>query len=127
MALGLPARNSRYAGYDECIEKFFRDRPDTLQDGGNRLFRELSLAYSECIDIYFVYRCFGEIRHPNFIEKMSRVVAGRDVPELEEAGASRDFLFELLVAARFQLAGYNIDFDEKTDVVGASRRHHGAR
>lgn len=117
VALGLSAGNSRYARYDKIIEKFFRDRPDTLQDGGNQLFQDLSLAYRECIDIYAVYRCFSETRHQNFIEKLSKVVAGRDVPELGEAGTSRNFLFELLVAARFQLAGYDIDFDEKTDVV----------
>lgn len=117
VALGLPAGNSRYARYDQIIEKFFRNSPDTLLDSGSQLFRELSLAYRECTDIYAVYWCFSEIRHQNFIEKLSKVVAGRDVPELGEAGKSRNFLFELLVAARFQLAGYDIDFDEKTDVV----------
>jgi hypothetical protein len=117
VALGLPAGNSRYARYEEIIEEFFRNRPDTLQDSGNQLFLELSLAYRECIDIFAIYRCFSGIRHHNFIEKPSKVVAGRDVPELGEAGTSRNLLFELLVASRFQLAGYDIDFDEKTDVV----------
>lgn len=115
--LGLPAANSRFARYHKIIEKFFRDRPDTLQDGGNQRFRDLSLAYRECLDIWIVYTCFKGTRHPNFIEKLFKVVAGQDVPEPGDAGKSRNYLFEFLVAARFQLAGYTIDFDEKTDVV----------
>lgn len=115
--LGLSAANSRFARYEKIIEKFFRDRPDTLQDGGNQRFRELSLAYRECLDIWIIYACFKGTRHLNFIEKLSKVVAGQDVPEPGESGESRNYLLELLVAARFQLAGYAIDFDEKTDVV----------
>jgi len=115
--LGLPAANSRFARYDKIIEKFFRDRSDTLLDGGSQRFRDLSLAYRECFDIWIVYMCFKNTRHLNFIEKLSKVVAGQDVPELGDAGASRNYLLELLVAARFQQAGYAIDFDHKTDVV----------
>ncbi|AVJ27351.1 hypothetical protein [Achromobacter spanius] len=126
VSLGLPAANSRYARYDKIIKNFFRNRPDTLHDGGNQLFRDLSLAYRESVDIYIVYRCFKDVRHPMFIEKLSHVVAGQDVPEPGEAGASRNYLFELLIAARFQLAGYDIDFEEKTDVV-ARRNGHTVR
>jgi hypothetical protein len=117
VALGLPARNSRYARYEEHINKFYRDRLDPLSDEGKQFFKELNQAYRECIDIYLVYKCFEHVRHPNFITTLSKVVAGQDVPDLEVAGASRNFLFELLVAARFHLAGFTIDFDDTSDVV----------
>ena len=116
-ALGLPARNSRYARYDEHINKFFRSGLNPLSDEGRQLFKELSQAYREYVDIYVVYQCFEHVRHPNFIDKLSKVVEGQDVPDLQFAGASRNYLFELLVAARFHLAGYEIDFDESSDVV----------
>lgn len=117
MKLGLPARNSRYARYEEHINKFYRDRATLLSEKGTRFFKELNQAYRECVDIYLVYKCFKHVRHPNFINTLSKVVAGQDVPDLDVAGASRNFLFELLVAARFQMAGYTVDFDDTTDVV----------
>ncbi|ROZ78775.1 hypothetical protein EEB15_03540 [Ramlibacter sp. WS9] len=116
-ALGLPARNSRYARYEEHINKFYRPGLDLLSKKGRQFLKELTEAYRECIDIYLVYKCFQHVRHPNFISKLSKVVSGNDVPDLEVAGASRNFLFELLVAARFHLAGYAIDFDDTSDVV----------
>jgi hypothetical protein len=117
VALGLPARNSRYARYEEHINKFYRDGLNPLSEEGKQFFKELNQAYRECIDIYLVYKCFEHVTHPNFIATLSKVVAGKDVPDLEVAGASRNFLFELLVAARFHLAGYAIDFDDTSDVV----------
>jgi hypothetical protein len=53
----------------------------------------------------------------NFVSTLSKVVKGKDVPGLNAAGASRNFLFELPVAACFHLAGYAIDFDDADDVV----------
>lgn len=117
VALGLPARNSRYARYEEHINKFYRDGHNPLSEEGKQFFKEMNQAYRECIDIYLVYKCFEHVRHPNFIATLSKVVAGKDAPDLEVAGASRNFLFELLVAARFHLAGYAIDFDDTSDVV----------
>ncbi|MGS0974833.1 hypothetical protein [Burkholderia glumae] len=117
VTLGLPARNSRYARYEQHIDKFYRGGRDLLSKEGNQLFKEMNQAYRECIDIYLVYKCFEHVRHPNFIATLSKVVAGKDVPDLEVAGASRNFLFELLVAARFHLAGYDINFDDTSDVV----------
>lgn len=115
--LGLPARNSRYARYEERINNFFRDGRDPLSDEGTQLFKEMTRAYRECVDIYVIFKCFERVRHPNFISALSKVIDGQDVPDLEVAGASRNFLFELLVAARFHLAGYTIDFDDTSDVV----------
>lgn len=115
--LGLAAENSRFTRYKKIIENFFRERPDTLPDGGNQRFRDLILAYRECLEICIVYTCFKDSRHINFINKLSKVVTGQDVPEPGDAGESRNYLLELLVAARFQQVGYTIDFDEKTDVV----------
>ena len=116
-ALGLPARNSRYARYERHINKFYREGRDPLSEEGKQLFKELNQAYRECVDIYLVHKCFVDEKHPNFITTLSKVLKGQDVPDLDVAGASRNFLFELLVAARFRSAGYAIDFDDTSDVV----------
>ena len=116
-AMGISARNTRYGHYEKIINQFYRDKVDPWSAEGKQRFKDLSLAYRECIDIYLVYKCFEGVIHPNFISTLSKVVAGREVPDLEVAGESRNFLFELMVAARFKMAGYDIDFDDTSDVV----------
>lgn len=115
--LGLPSTNSRYARYERIIDEFYKVHPHARVDGGLQAFRNLSLAYRECIDIYMVYTSFKQLRDAGLIERLLKAVTGPDVPEVDEAGQSRDFVFELLVAARFHQAGYTIDFCQKTDVV----------
>jgi hypothetical protein len=115
--LGLPSTNSRYARYERIIDEFYKAHPHARVDGGQQAFRHLSLAYRECIDIYAVYTSFKHLRDAGLIERLSKAVTGPDVPEVDEVGQSRDFAFELLMAARFHQAGYTIDFGQKTDVV----------
>lgn len=119
--LGLPSTNSRYTRYERIIDEFYKVHPHARVDGGQEAFRHLSLAYREFLDIYVVYTSFKHLRDPGLIERLSKAVTGPDVPEADEIGQSRDFAFELLVAARFHKAGYSIDFGQKTDVV--ARRH----
>lgn len=115
--LGLTSTNSRYARYVRIIDEFYKTHPLARVDGGQQAFRHLSLAYRECIDIYLVYTSFRHLRDAGLIERLRKAVTGPDVPEVDEVGQSRDFVFELLVAARFHQRGYTIDFDQKTDVV----------
>lgn len=103
--LGLPSTNSRYARYKRIIDEFYKVHPHARVDGGQQAFRSLSLAYRECIDIYVVYTSFKHLRDAGLIERLSKAVTGPDVSEFDEVGQSRDFAFELLVAARFHRAG----------------------
>ncbi|QNN76786.1 hypothetical protein IAE60_12640 [Pseudoxanthomonas mexicana] len=116
-SLGLRARNSRYARYEEHINAFFKQGYDPASEEGALRWQHLTQAYRECLDICLVYRCFKDVRHPSLIKTLSHVISGQDVPDPHDAAASRNFLFELLVAARFHLAGYAIEFGEKGDVV----------
>lgn len=115
--LGLPASKSRYARYDKHIKQFYGVETDLLSEQGQRSWANLTHAYRECVDIYLVFKCFEHLRHPKFVSKLWEVVSGEDLPDPTSGGASRNYLFELLVAARFSLAGYRIDFDDTSDVV----------
>lgn len=60
--LGLPSTNSRYARYARIIDEFYTVHPHARVDGGQQAFRDLTLAYRECIDIYVIYTSFKHLR-----------------------------------------------------------------
>lgn len=120
--LGVPATNSRYVRYSKHIDAFFAtDDPQTEE--GRTKFSGMTRAYRECLDIILIYKAFVNERHEKFLEKLKKVVSGQDVPAARDAGESRNYLFELLVAARFKSAGYFIDFGFLTDVVAKRQVH----
>lgn len=114
--LGISARNSRYSRYVKHIDAFFASG-EPLSEEGRRRFDAHTLAYRECVDINLVRKAFANETHKGFIGSLRKIVSGQDVPELKDAGVSRNYLFELLVAVRFAAIGYQIDFDFVTDVV----------
>lgn len=116
-ALGITVKNTRYARYERHIEDFYSAGLSPLTEEAQKQFKILNQSYRECIDICLVHKCFEHTRHPNLISILQKVVSGQDTPELSAAGAPRNFLFELLVAARFISAGYDVDFEQTNDVV----------
>lgn len=114
--LGLPSYNSRYARYEEIVDAFFMGaRPESNMDDAQRRYDEMTKAFRECLDIIIVFNNFKDNIEPRLAKTLKQVVSGQDVPQLDVAGASRNYLFELLVAARFSAAGYNIQFDSAID------------
>lgn len=109
------SRYSRYKGY---IDDFYNkdDRKDLLSLESK--FTSLNEAAQECIQIVQVYEAFKDVKSNNFDERIKKIVAGQDFynPSNKE-DQPRDFLYELLVAAWFKQLGYEIDFDQLTDVV----------
>lgn len=115
-AKGLNALNSRYARYERDIDAFFSSIDPTSLEG-RAAFAKLTNSYKECLNLIIIYKAFRDEQSKGFWDRLSKVTDGQDHPELNEAGPSRDFLFELLIAARMSLSGYQIDFDKVTDVV----------
>lgn len=116
-SLGISAAKSRYARYERHVARFFDADIDPASSEGRKEWRNLSYTYRECIDIYSIFGSFSECNHPNFVSILKKVASGEDVPEAARAGMSRDFAFELLIAAKFRMAGYAIQFDGTSDVV----------
>ncbi|WP_460735282.1 hypothetical protein [Lysobacter tyrosinilyticus] len=116
-SLGIPAAKSRYARYEKRIAKFFDDAVHPTSIEGQQAWKDLTHAYRECIEIYLIFKTFAGCDHPNFISILAKVASGAEVPALAQAGTSRDFAYELLIAARFHLSSYAIRFDETSDVV----------
>ncbi|GAA0909701.1 hypothetical protein GCM10009552_20700 [Rothia nasimurium] len=113
---GLNALNSRYSRYERDIDQFFSCDDPTSVDGRTK-FDKLTNSYIECLNIVLIHRAFRDETSQGFVDRLSKVADGQDHPDANSAGSSRDFLFELLIAARMELSGYRIDFNQVTDVV----------
>lgn len=113
---GLNALNSRYSRYEKDIDQFFSCEDPTSADGRAK-FDNLTNSYIECLNIVLIHRVFRDEASQGFADRLSKIVDGQDHPDASSAGSSRDFLFELLIAARMSLSGYKIDFNKLTDVV----------
>ena len=113
---GFNVLNSRYSRYKKDIDQFFSCDDPTSVDGRAK-FDKLTNSYIECLNIVLIHRAFRDEASQGFVDRLSKVANGQDHPDASSAGSSRDFLFELLIAARMALSGYKIDFNQITDVV----------
>ena len=113
---GLNGLNSRYSRYAKHIDEFFASGDPTSPEGRAR-FNRLTNSYIECLNIVSIHGAFKDEVSDGFAARLSKVADGQDHPDAKSAGPSRDYLFELLIAARLSLSGYEIDFDQITDVV----------
>ena len=109
---------SRYSKYKGYIDDFYNK--DTLKEklSLESKFAHLNEAAQECIQIVQVYEAFKDVKGNSFDERIKKIVAGQDFyNSTNKEDQPRDFLYELLVAARFKEFGYEIDFEQLTDVV----------
>lgn len=111
----LRAHLSRYSKYKSYIDDFYKNgNPNDLE----QKFKKLNDAVQECIQIVQVYDAFKNENSRGFNDRVKKIIAGADFYNPEnKADQPRDFLYELLVASWFKKWGYDIDFDQITDVV----------
>lgn len=69
-------------------------------------------------------KVFENERNESFTKKLKEIIKGQDHLEKSSVCSARNYLFELVVAARFHKAGYTIEWGGITDVVAlkGSRR-----
>ena len=113
---GLNALASRYGRYVEYIDSFY-SVDDPLSENGKENFDLLTLSHQELIEIASIKHAFENEKSAGFVKRLIKVVSGSDHLADKEACESRNFLYELLVAAHLKNQGFIIDFDKDTDVV----------
>lgn len=117
---GYKAKLSRYSKYEKYIRKFYQTKHSDLIAMG-KSFKELTIAFQECIDIVTVFEHFQNEQSEGFEDRLSKVVKGQDFFGDSADDASRNYLYELLVASKFRSKGFTIDFDQESDVVATRR------
>lgn len=116
ISYGFNALASRYGRYVDYIDSFYNaDNP--LSDEGRRKFDLLTLSQQELIEIVCVKNSFSTEKSKGFIERLEKIITGPDHLDNFEASDSRNYMYELLVAARLKNSGFIIDFDSNTDVI----------
>lgn len=116
-SFNLKALSSRFSRYEKYVNEFFSTENPT-SDIGRDKFEKLTRAYIECLNIVIIKKSFSNEKSDGFRNRLEKIIKGKDfLIDASPVEESRDFLFELLVAAKFSKCGYKIDFDSLTDVV----------
>ncbi len=120
---------SRYSRYKAYIDDFYA--PKNLEnykktgslDEMEVRFKKLNEAAQECFHLVQIYDAFKDENSNGLRERLRKVIAGSDFFDSNKsADSARDFLYEVLVGSWFKSKwGYNIDFDNLTDVVASKR------
>jgi hypothetical protein len=119
-SFGFNALCSRYSRYVKYIDEFFNlENPDSNE--GREKFERLTKAYRECFEIVIIKNVFGKEKSDGFKNRLAKVIKGADYLEPKPVDEARDYLFELIVAARFSRCGYQLDFDALTDVIAKKK------
>lgn len=117
-SFGFKALSTRYSRYVKYIESFFDSERADSEDGRAK-FDALTKSYKECIEIVIIKTVFFDERSDKFKSKLKEIIKGKDHLDSDSACGARDYLFELIVAAKFSKAGYSIDWNGLTDVVAS--------
>ena len=113
---GFKALSTRYSRYVNHIDAFYKENnPDSEE--GRSAFELMTKSYKECLEIVIIKTVFKDEQSNGFKTRLGKVITGTDHLTHTQASESRDYLFELLVAARFSQKGYAVDFDFLTDIV----------
>jgi hypothetical protein len=79
---------------------------------------EFQWAFQELDDYYQLQKYLSHVDHQNFLDKLKRSIEGPHNNKDEGlAVAARNYMFELVIAAKFASQGIEIGFDGKPDVT----------
>lgn len=124
---GIKANTTRYSKYKQHIQNFSADAPlkkgeekkITLISDFAALYEKSAESIREIYQIVCVYDAFKDENNRDFIDRLQKVVSGKEFYSGEPNDQGRDFLYELVIAAWYKMRGYEIIFDSETqtDVV----------
>lgn len=126
--LGVNFLHSRYIRYMIYYNDFFSSNynlPDNcllnlteVPRDMQEKYEKMKLAMKECTDIWIIYKTFHMERSEGFIERLQKIIKGADfTSETKDNDSSRDFLYELMIAAKLKKNGFGINFDTVTDII----------
>lgn len=110
---------SRYTKYKSYIDKISSSLYLDLEYTFKESFKEATDAYQEFAQIAYIYKMFKDENSKEFNRKLKIVTSGKNFYVKQSQDQPRDYLYELLIAARFKNSGFSINFNENTDVIAS--------
>jgi len=116
-SLGLPYSKTRFGQYKRVIENF-ESEIDKDDDGAfkTRLYDFLN-AHSELTEIVRIYNDVSKYSFSDYIDQLKKVTSGQAFRNVSANDQSRDFSFELTMAARFIRGGFEVSLNQLADIV----------
>jgi len=116
-SIGLPYSKSRFGKYKRILDDFGTDI-DKGDDGAfkTRLYEFLN-AHAEVTEIVRIYNELCEYSFTDYIDQLKRVTSGQAFRNVSAKDQSRDFAFELTMAARFIRGGFEVKLNQLADVI----------
>jgi len=116
-SIGLPYSKSRFGKYQKVIENYGAgiDKDDewTVK---TKLYEFLN-AHAEITEIVRIFNELNTYGFRNYIEQLKKVTSGQAFRNVSAKDQSRDFSFELTMAARFIRGGFEVSLNQLADVV----------
>jgi len=116
--LGLPAKRSRFGDY----KKIFDNYPASAESSIDNTSFENALnpflnAHLEISEIIRIYDTLSNRDYSEFSDQLKKITSGQIFRDSLKHDPSRDFSFELTMAARFINGGYEVKLDDIADIV----------
>lgn len=106
-SLGLPYVKGRFGHYHQSIKTSLKKIRDAEEpdEKVNEFIRYLN-SYGEAAELIRIKNSFSSRKHEEYIEKLRHVASGQPFRNTSMSDSSRNFEFELSMAARLITAGY---------------------
>lgn len=112
--LGIEYKKTRFGNYEKDLDEFIKNGGKGSAEESVKVFLNAQLEANEIIRIK---NSFDSFNSSQALETIKKSVAGQRFRNGSNTDQSRDFAFELSMAARFLKAGYEVDLRTITDIV----------
>lgn len=117
-SLGIPHQKTRLGSYKKLISNFENCLDENIDDNETeKRFHAYLNAFAEAIEVIRVKNNFSSLSADDYLRRLKIVTSGQTFRNQTENDTSRDYLFELSMAARFLQGGYVVDINHIADLV----------
>lgn len=116
-SLGFPYSKNRFGKYKKAIDQIDTFSKNESDDEFKTWLHEFLNAHLEITEIIRIYNDVSKYNFIDYIEQLKMVTKGQEFRTSSAKDQSRDFTFELSMAARFIRSGFEVKLNQLADVV----------
>jgi hypothetical protein len=117
-SLGINFKKSRFGKYQKEIQAFERTiKSDIDTEDKISAFYSFINSYAEATELIRIKNALQHIESSKYLSQLKKATAGQIFRNIASNDSSRDFFFELTLAARLINTGYSVTVDELADSI----------